>query len=238
MKANTKQLPKPSISVTIPKWFNIFTIASVFPTIAVFSCWGVYYSLKHHTPGIIRTISETVVPFPENRIFPVTMNIECVFIAMAFWLRNSVTEQASKAQNQSVSIRLFFMKLFIPFIVYGLSILSVLTLEDHFLLHITGAMIFFGLMIVYLILADSTAKTLGWKAPKGSRIVSLMIPAVFFGHYLVYSIFAADNAILAHSIGSLMQYLMCVLIFSKVFLLQFDMPEYTVTNYQNNTKND
>ena len=229
MKREQKQQQNTRLTITIPRWFNIYTIASVFPTISVFSCWIVYYSMKHHTPGIIRTISETVVPFPENRIFPVTMNMECIFLAIAFWLRNSVTEQSSKQQNKSVAKRLFFMKLVIPFILYGLSILSVLTLEDHFIFHITGAMIFFGLMIVYLLLADSTARTLDWKVNKGSRIVSYLIPGVFFGHYIVFSIFRSRNANLAISVGSLMQYIMCVLIFSKVFLLQFDLPEYSFT---------
>ena len=226
------------LTVQIPKWVNIYTISSVFPTLSVFSCWGVYYGAKHYTPGVIRTISETVVPFPENRIFPVTMCIECVFLSVALWLRNSVTEQSSIQQNKSVSIRLFLMKLMIPFIVYGLSILSVLTLVDHFLLHITGAMIFFGLMIVYIILADSTSKTLGWKLGKVSAAISYLIPSVFFGHYLVFAYFRNKNTNLGVSIGSLMQYLMCILIFVKVFMFQFDMPQYTITSSPQQTKND
>ena len=226
------------LTVQIPKWVNIYTIASVFPTLSVFSCWGVYYGAKHYTPGVIRTISETVVPFPENRIFPVTMCIECVFLSVALWLRNSVTEQSSKQQNKSVSKRLFVMKALIPFIVYGLSILSVLTLVDHFLLHITGAMIFFGLMIVYILLADSTSRTLGWNISGLSSTISYLIPSVFFGHYFVFSYFRNKNENLGISIGSLMQYLMCILIFVKVFMFQFDMPQYTITNSPQTAKND
>ena len=226
------------LTVQIPKWVNIYTIASVFPTLSVFSCWGVYYGAKHYTPGVIRTISETVVPFPENRIFPVTMCIECVFLSVALWLRNSVTEQSSKQQNKSVSKRLFVMKALIPFIVYGLSILSVLTLVDHFLLHITGAMIFFGLMIVYILLADSTSRTLGWNISGFSSTISYLIPSVFFGHYFVFSYFRNKNENLGISIGSLMQYLMCILIFVKVFMFQFDMPQYTITNSPQTAKND
>ena len=226
------------LTVQIPKWVNIYTIASVFPTLSVFSCWGVYYGAKHYTPGVIRTISETVVPFPENRIFPVTMCIECVFLSVALWLRNSVTEQSSKQQNKSVSKRLFVMKALIPFIVYGLSILSVLTLVDHFLLHITGAMIFFGLMIVYILLADSTSRTLGWNISGFSSTISYLIPSVFFGHYFVFSYFRNKNENLGISIGSLMQYLMCILIFVKVFMFQFDMPQYTISSSPQTAKND
>ena len=130
------------------------------------------------------------------------------------------------------------MKALIPFIVYGLSILSVLTLVDHFLLHITGAMIFFGLMIVYILLADSTSRTLGWNISGLSSTISYLIPSVFFGHYFVFSYFRNKNENLGISIGSLMQYLMCILIFVKVFMFQFDMPQYTITNSPQTAKND
>ena len=105
------------ISISLPKWLNIYVLASIFPTLSVFACWGVFYGLKHNPPGVILTISETVNPFPENRIFPITMNIECVFLAIVIWLRNSITKAYSTEKKVPMTLRMFFMRLCLPIIV-------------------------------------------------------------------------------------------------------------------------
>ena len=233
-----KQEPLPHLSITIPKWANIYTLASVFPTLSVFSCWGVYYSMKHNTPGVLRTISETVNPFPENRIFPVTMNMECIFLTIAYWIRNSLTSESSKESHKSVSVRLFFMKALLPFIIIGLSLLADVTLIDNTPLHLTGATVFFMFSIIYLILADSTAKTLGWNVPLFSRIAAWCIPFVFVGHNVVFGLGRTSNDMKMYSIGSLLQYLMCILIFFKVFMMQFEIPKHTLSNYQIKAKKE
>lgn len=83
------------ITITKPEWLNIYDIAGIFPLLSVLVCWVFYYGLKHND-SVIRTISETVKPFPENRIFPVTMCIECIFLGIVIWIRNSITKFYSK----------------------------------------------------------------------------------------------------------------------------------------------
>lgn len=223
MKQNEKD-----ITITIPKWINIYSIASIFPTLSVFTCWGVYYGLKHND-SIIRTISETVNPFPENRIFPVTMCIECIFLGIVMWLRNSITTAFSIEKKIEMKKRLFFMKLCMPLMIYGLSVLSLLTLIDNEALHLSAALIFFTFAAVYLFLCDSTGKRLGWKVGTFSRLVTFAIPLVLVLHNVAIGVYG-HKSVTIRSIGALFQYLMCLCIFLKIFIFQFEVPKVRITN--------
>lgn len=219
---------KKGLIITIPKWINIYAIASIFPTLSVFTCWGVYYGLGHND-SVIRTISETVNPFPENRIFPVTMCMECVFLSFVMWLRNSITEAFSKEKNIKMNKRLFLMKLCLPLMVYGLSTLSLLTLLDHAPIHLSSALIFFSFASIYMFLCDSTGKELGWKINTLSQLVTFCIPAVLILHNIAIGVYGPKSNTML-SAGALLQYLMCLCIFLKIFIFQFEIPKVTITN--------
>lgn len=220
---------KNELTITIPKWINIYSIASIFPTLSVFSCWGVYYGLGHND-SILRTISETVNPFPENRIFPVTMCMECIFLAIVMWIRNSTTEAYCNFKIIKMNKRLFCMKLCLPLMVYGLSVLSLLTLIDHAPLHLSAALIFFSFSAVYLFLCDSTGKSLGWQIGTFSKITTFCVPFVLVLQNIAMGLSLQNENGTWRSIGALLQYLMCICIFLKIFLFQFEVPKVTITN--------
>lgn len=217
--------------IQLPKHINIFTIAGIFPILSVFSCWAIYYSMKQNTPGLIRTISETMNPFPENRIFPVTMNIECVFLVIVYWLRNSITESAAKdrkLKTWSIRSRLFLMKLCVPFSVIGLSVLSCVTLKDNKSIHLGGAALFFYVNVLYFFLCDLTGKEVGFKVGFFSKLVSFLCPLFLVLYQVIIGFFGKPR--FWRSIGALCQYAMCMMIFVKIFMFQFDLPKVRISN--------
>jgi hypothetical protein len=58
----------------------LYAYASLFPFGGVLLCWALFYSLRHNASRRLLTISETVIPFPENRIFAVSMNVEALVL--------------------------------------------------------------------------------------------------------------------------------------------------------------
>lgn len=217
------------ITITKPEWLNIYDIAGIFPLLSVLVCWVFYYGLKHND-SVIRTISETVKPFPENRIFPVTMCIECIFLGIVIWIRNSITTFYSKKQNIKMEKRLYFMKLSLPFIMYGLSVLSLVTLLDSSPIHLSAAFLFFTFAAFYFIVCDSTGKQLGWTISTFSLILTYCVSIILILHCITMCLCFIKKSDSWRCIGAICQYLACFCLFIKIFVFQYEIPKVTITN--------
>ena len=208
----------------------IFTIAGIFPLISVLIVWIIYYGLKHFKYNYIPTISQTAIKFPENRIFPITMNVECVFLGFAYYIRYSATKSASQQKQKSWSItsRLFLMKLCIPVMIIGLSVLSSVTLKDHTSIHLLAASLFFYFNILFFFLCDLTAKQVGFKVSTISKTLTFCVAIFIFGHQILLSLFRKNDGM--RSLSSLSQYITCLCLFIKIFMFQYEIPHVVITN--------
>lgn len=68
----------------------VYDATTLLPIVSVFICWIIYYSTSHFRKGRIRTISETVMFFPENRIFPMAMSIDAILLLLIFLMRQKI----------------------------------------------------------------------------------------------------------------------------------------------------
>lgn len=200
---------------------SVFVMAAVFPFLGVLACWGVYYGMGHHYGNKIRTISETVMPFPENRIFPSIMNMECIFLGMAFLVR----EKYIRSQIKCGFVYRFLVFTLAPSILIGLSVLADLTLKDHLVAHLAGASVFFMGMIIYELISDFKLAKTGRKIGV-SRIVPYIGTILFFVYMYIFQNYKHDPRM--YSIGSLCQYVMAFFIFLKVFLWGWDIPKFPI----------
>ena len=198
---------------------TIYLIASIFPFLSVLACWACHYGLNHHRKDSIRTISETVIPFPENRIFPVTMNMECIFLLVALVIR----EKMIRARTTVGVVYKLAMFALIPAILVGLSLLADLTLVDEKATHLTAASVFFLGILVYYIWSDvmcaSARIHVGWF----SRALPFVALVLLFGYSAAIQNSRRDKFI--YSCGSLGQYAMAFLIFLKIFMMGFEIPD-------------
>lgn len=217
------------VTITIPRWINIYKIAGLFPLFSVGACWIFYYGLKHND-SVIRTISETVKPFPENRLFPVTMCIECIFLSIVIWIRNSATEIFSERQKIKITKRLFFMKLSLPFITYGLSALSLVTLLDSSPVHLFSAFLFFTFSAFYFIFSDSTGQSVGWKIGKFSKSLTFCVAFFLILHCITMSLCFIKKSDSWRCVGAICQYLACFCLFIKILVFQYEIPKVLISN--------
>ena len=201
---------------------TIYIIASVFPFLSVLACWGCYYGLGHHHGGRIRTISETVIPFPENRIFPVTMNMECVFLLVALVLR----EKTIRARRSVPLLYRIFVAILIPAMLAGLSILADLTLVDHLAAHLSAASVFFFGILAYFIASDLLLTKARIHVSWFSWLLPYFSLCLLFGYSAVIQNYRNDKFI--YSCGSLAQYTMAFCIFLKIFLMGFEIPNDSI----------
>ena len=217
------------LTIAIPFWLNIYVLAGIYPLLSVLVCWGFYYGLRHND-SVIRTISETVKPFPENRIFPVTMCTECIFLAIVIWIRNSTTEIFSKQKKIKMLKRLSFMKISLPFIIYGLSALSLVTLLDNSPIHLFSAFIFFTFSAFYFIFCDSTGKQLGWKIGTFSIFLTYCVAIILILHCITMSLCFIKKSDNWRCVGAICQYLACLSLFMKIFVFQYEIPNTIIIN--------
>ena len=113
--------------------------------------------------------------------------------------------------------------------IYGLSVLSLLTLIDNEILHLSAAFIFFSFASIYMFLCDSTGKQLEWKIGIFSRFITISIPLILFLHNIAIGVYGEKSNTM-RSAGALLQYLMCLFIFLKIFIFQFEIPKIQITN--------
>lgn len=207
------------------KHYNLtiwYYIGAIFPFLSVVSCWICFYTLGHFHSDHILTISETVIPFPENRIFPVAMFIESIMLTFFYFIRNASISSFAEEKKIEMPIKKFVMKCTTFCVPLGLIVLSVVTLEDYESIHLIGAFFFFFGSLIYYLVSDFALKQVGKKISIGSQIVSWSILCSM----LLYFGFLMFNHIWSLTLGALFQYLTALLIFSKVILLNYDLPHH------------
>lgn len=206
----------------------LYYFGAIFPFLAVVSCWICFYSLGHFNSDHILTISETVISFPENRIFPSTMCMESIILIILFNIRNNAITRISKEKKIPIPY-MAIINLLSIICPAGLILVSVLTLEDQLVLHLLGAILFFFGSFLYYILTDSALKRVGCCLPFISKFVTYLIVFLFIAHYGMFS----QHSPFAKSLGSLFQYALAFSIFSKIILFYYELPNPIQTPKRN-----
>lgn len=205
-----------------------YFFGSIFPFAAVILCWCLFYGLKHHQRGRVLTISETVVPFPESRVFAIAMNIEAWVIILVFCVRNAMFGLYANRSNREyecayIAYR-WVMYACTALVPLGLIILSAVTLENNEIVHLIGAFLFFVGMLLYNAVSDIGLR---WaKAPTSN--LSFMFTWVAIGCAVLYVIFLGgfQGNVKMTNAGGVFQYLTCLAIFAKIFCYQYDLPNH------------
>jgi hypothetical protein len=201
-------------------------LATFFPFVSVIICWIIYYSCGHQITEYLPTISVTMIPFPESRIFAVTMSVEAIFILIILIIRVLTFYCLFKKQNtQTLCNKALLILTALSGVVctIGLIVLACVTLMDNLYVHNTFAAIFFFGSAIHYLLSDKTMKNCGLKVSRISFIVTILI-VIFIFLYMAILLIRTDTAMTFAAIG---QYISCVLIFLKFFLIYRDLPQNT-----------
>lgn len=226
MKIKTKFI------IYLPSPGFVYEVTMILPFVSILICWSIYYSTSHYRRGRIRTISETVMFFPENRIFPVAMSIDAILLLLIFLMRQKIIRKLAEKndlfKNNSYQK---FNKIAYSLIIsstLGLFLLSNVTLKDSKVVHLVSACFFFFGIIIYLGLSDIWAKRVGYKI----GYISTIIPYLAFVLATIYTIITLilyRNRFI-YSIGSLLEYASSALIFLKIYLMRKETPTHTILN--------
>ena len=211
------------IQVLTPKSLSI--LGSVFPFLSVVAGWIVYYSLGHNTPGVLLTISETVIPFPECRIFAVTMNMEVIFLYMLYTIRNNAISTLAREKGIILGIKKVILILCKYVNILGLSITSWITLKEFDVLHFSAAGFFFMGSLIYYVVSDMCLAQVGHPVPQISHAITITIPIFLVLYSVVCTQFQFSDHNFMRSMGALFQYIYCFLLFTRIFLFQYDLPK-------------
>ncbi|OHT04618.1 hypothetical protein TRFO_27823 [Tritrichomonas foetus] len=206
-------------------FFFLYAISIIFPVLIVGVCWYFYYSMGHWKRKYLPTISVTVIDFPENRIFSVGMGIEFIILFSLFIIRNDILNCQFVGMEYTLKTR-FKHYLFLitgTLSSLGLLVLSSVTLEDNFAMHNLAASAFFFGSFAHYCFSDSLFLECGVQVRWYSELVTYMIILFAF----VYMIFLNQEGNTCKTIAAILQYACCIFIFTKVFLLYFDMPKHT-----------
>ena len=215
-----------------------YIIGSIFPIVSVGVCWAIFYGTGHFKNGWIDEegkkitfkqkvldISVTVVPYPENKIFPVTMCIEAVIILFLYLMRNNIiVTYSEKYQLNSMlykTIR-FLMYLATIAVPLGLVFLSILTLQNQKFLHLCGAFVFFGGSCIYYLITDFYLRKMSY----GKTFVASILVLIALALLCLFSMI--DNSVI-DKFSSVFQYLLALTIFAKIFCMQYDVPQHFFT---------
>ena len=186
--------------------------------------------MDHFTPGKVLTISETMCPFPEKRIFACTMNLEAIVLFVLYYVRISFIQLQGENKNKSHDlpfiILVFVMNICLIVVPLGLTILAAVTLDDGEWPHLIAAGFFFVGSIVFYIISDFTINYVKGHVPFWSILVSWLTLGFMVIYFLTLAI-GNSNALL--NTGAIFQYLTCLLIFAKIFIFQYDIPRHKLT---------
>lgn len=229
---------KKNFIISMPSPNFIYHMATLLPLISTLICWSIYYSTSHLRKGRIRTISETVNYFPENRIFPIAMNIEAIMLLLIFLVRQKIIHKLAdlkkEVKTKSFRISCTISVILIYLVVGGLSILSSVTLLDNRVIHLVASFFFFFGILFYFCISDYCARLVGYSIP----FYSLIVPYISLVCALIYTyitLFVWRNRFI-YSIGSLLEYLTSVLIFMKVFFIGKETPSHSIINGKEQNK--
>jgi hypothetical protein len=214
-------------SVSTPLYY----IASIFPFLSVIISWVIFYSIGHSIAGRVLTISETVAPFPECRIFSISMCIESIFIFLLFSIRNLLfTSHATQLDksNDSAFLRYKWAMWILTFgSVIGMIVVSVVTVSDHLPVHLFGAFALFGCAALYFLIGDFALRFASFKL----NLVSWMLSWLSIGLAIVFLVLdlSAGGRRAMKNAASIFQYLLALTMFVKVFFSQYDLPKFYIT---------
>lgn len=204
----------------------LYYFASIFPFAVIMVSWICYYSLGHHTKGDIPFISDTVVKLPQRRIFAAGMAIEMWFIVILYYIRiryiRSAAAKIGISKNISYMIKLFFMYICIIFVPIGLFVLSAVTLEMNFKVHISGAIVFFFGSWIFYVVSDFAIIQCKIKI----NLVSLSFTWFIFGFLVLYTVLSTFSKKSLVNAGAIFQYLTALSTFAKLICFKFDIPDH------------
>ena len=209
---------------------RIFKLAAIFPVLGVLSAWAIFYSVGHSKKGLILTVSETMNPFPESRIFSTTMHMEMIFLIIVYWIRYQVTKSAANqkgVQGKLFSALMITMAICNILMVIGVSMVSAVTLKEHTAFHLTGASLFFYLSIVYYFVADAAAEMVGISIKGFSKIINYILPFIMVAYVVLIAKYAKIHV--CRNIGGIAQYILASLIFLKIYYFGKDLPQFQLT---------
>lgn len=202
--------------------FYYFSV--IYPALIVFICWTFYYSLGHWTYNYLPTISATVIQFPENIIFAVGMNIEGIILFALLFIRHTIFICQYEYIHVTIKIVIkhFFLILTGLISVIGLIALSSVTLKDNFTGHnLAASLFFFGSFVHYLFVDSLSFDTFTLVRPISEYMTYSILIIAF-----VYMFFLSRESNFYKSLAAILQYICCILIFVKVFLIHHDMPKH------------
>lgn len=204
----------------------IYEFALIVPILSVLFSTIIYYTTWRFKKGRIRTISETVVYFPENKIFAFSMSIDCILLAIIFSIRQKIIRKLAKKQdlteNKSYKMSMKISQTLILLSSLGLLFLSNITLKDSRNLHLISALNFFFGIILYLLISDYWAKRVGYNISLFSYLIpysALAMASIF----TIITIFFSRNRFI-YSIGSIIEYFCSFLIYMKIYLIHVETP--------------
>ncbi|OHT08515.1 hypothetical protein TRFO_22936 [Tritrichomonas foetus] len=169
---------------------------------------------------------------PESRIFAVTINIEVIILAIIFYIRQSLISQGGEKKQLNKS-KLFILgkcisSLLATITCVSLSVLSVVTLEDHKKIHLIFSAFFFLSILLYFIVSDIIGKKVIFNVRTFSFLLPyLTIVIVIVYISIIYKIFGNSKKKMKNY-GAIMQYIGSFLIFLKVMLVGYDLPPSSI----------
>lgn len=210
----------------------VYDATTLLPIVSVFICWIIYYSTSHFRKGRIRTISETVMFFPENRIFPMAMSIDAILLLLIFLMRQKIIKKLAEKNeiNKKESYQKYakILHYLIISFVSGLLILANISLKDNRIIHLLASLVFFFGIIIYLIISDYWAKRVGYQIKLYSYIIPY-IALVLATIYTIITIFIWRDRFI-YSIGSILEYISSALIYLKIYMIKKETPAHTILN--------
>jgi hypothetical protein len=216
----------------------LYYIASIFPVASVMVCWILFYSLGHFTPGRVLTISETVVPFPECRIFSIAMCIESLFVFVIFSIRNLLFRAPAIAGGLGGDSKFQHFKRSMWVLTFGAAIgmivVSVVTVANDVPVHMIGACTLFGCGAVYFVIGDFGLRFAKFELNMISWVLSwlaLGLAVVF----LVVNV-ASQGKVGVKNAASIFQYLLALSMFLKLFFSQYDLPPFYIKGIEDATQ--
>jgi uncharacterized membrane protein YecN with MAPEG domain len=162
------------------------------------------------------------------------MTLEALLLIFLLSVRNemtkSITDQTSQSEFSFRAI-MFCMKIISFVSPIGLLLLSVVTLDDNFYVHILGAVFFFFGMIAYYIFADFSLTKTNQNVTILTRLLSWS-SLLFLLLYMI--ILGAAKSNISLTFGAIFQYLTALTIFIKILLFPLDIAQPHLTFWTDN----
>jgi hypothetical protein len=211
-----------------------YFFAFAFPILAILFCWFFFYYLRHYTPGRVLTISETVIHWPENRIFAASMNIEALLLFILCSIRNRIISLWSEhcdSLPKSFMVGQIFCRIYAWVCPIALSLVSIVTLTDSNEVHLTGAAVFLPGSIFYGAISDNCLKLVGRPPSKFSAALpwTALVLAVLYAGLFESVDKRREHWRAVANAGAIFQYLTAFTIFLKFLMFYYDAPPHRLT---------